>query len=169
MNIADTILKLSTSITACYVSIITALRCVVTIFWLNCQNIFWSRKWDSNSRSPAPKAGALSRTKLHRDKKKNLTVSTMSQRVRPCCLERGKRIELSASAWKAEVLPLYEPRIKNDILLILLYTICQGEIHLTVIHLRPGDLLKEMLKVSSWTTWSNFHLLLYHSYRIRIE
>ena len=25
-------------------------------------------------------------------------------------LERGKRIELSASAWKAEVLPLYEPR-----------------------------------------------------------
>jgi len=28
-------------------------------------------------------------------------------------LERGKRIELSASAWKAEVLPLYEPRINN--------------------------------------------------------
>lgn len=27
-------------------------------------------------------------------------------------MERGKRIELSASAWKAEVLPLYEPRIK---------------------------------------------------------
>ena len=27
-------------------------------------------------------------------------------------LERGKRIELSASAWKAEVLPLYEPRIR---------------------------------------------------------
>ena len=26
------------------------------------------------------------------------------------CMERGKRIELSASAWKAEVLPLYEPR-----------------------------------------------------------
>ena len=26
-------------------------------------------------------------------------------------MERGKRIELSASAWKAEVLPLYEPRI----------------------------------------------------------
>ena len=26
----------------------------------------WSRRWDSNSRSPAPKAGALSRTKLHR-------------------------------------------------------------------------------------------------------
>jgi hypothetical protein len=26
----------------------------------------WSRGWDSNSRSPAPKAGALSRTKLHR-------------------------------------------------------------------------------------------------------
>ena len=25
-------------------------------------------------------------------------------------MERGKRIELSASAWKAEVLPLYEPR-----------------------------------------------------------
>jgi hypothetical protein len=25
-------------------------------------------------------------------------------------VERGKRIELSASAWKAEVLPLYEPR-----------------------------------------------------------
>jgi hypothetical protein len=29
-------------------------------------------------------------------------------------LERGKRIELSASAWKAEVLPLYEPRINNQ-------------------------------------------------------
>ena len=28
-------------------------------------------------------------------------------------LERGKRIELSASAWKAEVLPLYEPRINT--------------------------------------------------------
>ncbi len=26
-------------------------------------------------------------------------------------LERGKRIELSALAWKAKVLPLYEPRI----------------------------------------------------------
>ncbi len=25
----------------------------------------WSGKWDSNSRSPAPKAGALSQTKLH--------------------------------------------------------------------------------------------------------
>ncbi len=32
-------------------------------------------------------------------------------------LERGKRIELSASAWKAEVLPLYEPRIN-----IFMYT-----------------------------------------------
>ena len=29
--------------------------------------IVWSRGWDSNSRSPAPKAGALSRTKLHRE------------------------------------------------------------------------------------------------------
>lgn len=29
-------------------------------------------------------------------------------------MERGKRIELSASAWKAEVLPLYEPRINNN-------------------------------------------------------
>jgi hypothetical protein len=28
-------------------------------------------------------------------------------------MERGKRIELSASAWKAEVLPLYEPRINT--------------------------------------------------------
>jgi len=27
-------------------------------------------------------------------------------------LERGKRIELSALAWKAKVLPLYEPRNK---------------------------------------------------------
>ena len=31
--------------------------------------------------------------------------------VGPCYLERGKRIELSALAWKAKVLPLYEPRI----------------------------------------------------------
>jgi hypothetical protein len=29
-------------------------------------------------------------------------------------MERGKRIELSASAWKAEVLPLYEPRNKLE-------------------------------------------------------
>ena len=28
-------------------------------------------------------------------------------------LERGKRIELSALAWKAKVLPLYEPRINK--------------------------------------------------------
>ena len=28
----------------------------------------WSGKWDSNSRSPAPKAGALSQTKLHPEK-----------------------------------------------------------------------------------------------------
>ena len=46
-------------------------------------------------------------------------------------MERGKRIELSALAWKAKVLPLYEPRIIHDILLILLYTICQGESDLT--------------------------------------
>ena len=26
-------------------------------------------------------------------------------------VERGKRIELSALAWKAKVLPLYEPRV----------------------------------------------------------
>lgn len=26
-------------------------------------------------------------------------------------MERGMRIELTASAWKAEVLPLYEPRV----------------------------------------------------------
>ena len=32
-------------------------------------------------------------------------------------MERGKRIELSALAWKAKVLPLYEPRIN-----ILMYT-----------------------------------------------
>ena len=31
-------------------------------------------------------------------------------------MERGKRIELSASAWKAEVLPLYEPRINKNML-----------------------------------------------------
>ena len=27
-------------------------------------------------------------------------------------MERGKRIELSALAWKAKVLPLYEPRLR---------------------------------------------------------
>jgi len=32
-------------------------------------------------------------------------------------MERGKRIELSALAWKAKVLPLYEPRIN-----IFMYT-----------------------------------------------
>ena len=30
-------------------------------------------------------------------------------------MERGKRIELSASAWKAEVLPLYEPRMLTQL------------------------------------------------------
>ena len=30
-------------------------------------------------------------------------------------MERGKRIELSASAWKAEVLPLYEPRMYSGV------------------------------------------------------
>ena len=30
-------------------------------------------------------------------------------------LERGKRIELSALAWKAKVLPLYEPRIDSGV------------------------------------------------------
>jgi hypothetical protein len=64
-------------------------------------------------------------------------------------MERGKRIELSASAWKAEVLPLYEPRIKNDILLILLYTICQGEIDSFIRHLHLADLPGAMLKVFS--------------------
>ena len=33
-----------------------------------CKGEFWSGKWDSNSRSPAPKAGALSQTKLHPEK-----------------------------------------------------------------------------------------------------
>ena len=44
-------------------------------------------------------------------------------------MERGKRIELSASAWKAEVLPLYEPRINSGYtLLVLLYTVCNGDL-----------------------------------------
>ena len=29
-------------------------------------------------------------------------------------MEQGKRIELSASAWKAEVLPLYEPCVNTN-------------------------------------------------------
>ena len=29
-------------------------------------------------------------------------------------MERGRRIELLALAWKAKVLPLYEPRIKEQ-------------------------------------------------------
>ena len=31
-------------------------------------------------------------------------------------MERGKRIELSALAWKAKVLPLYEPRVNTNYL-----------------------------------------------------
>ena len=31
-------------------------------------------------------------------------------------MERGKRIELSALAWKAKVLPLYEPRLRCTII-----------------------------------------------------
>ena len=31
-------------------------------------------------------------------------------------MERDKRIELSALAWKAKVLPLYEPRFKKYLL-----------------------------------------------------
>ena len=33
-------------------------------------------------------------------------------------MERGKRIELSALAWKAKVLPLYEPRVLNTYMII---------------------------------------------------
>ena len=33
--------------------------------------------------------------------------------MRNSLVERGKRIELSALAWKAKVLPLYEPRINT--------------------------------------------------------
>ena len=40
-------------------------------------------------------------------------------------LERGKRIELSALAWKAKVLPLYEPRIRliQQIIVRIVFTI----------------------------------------------
>ena len=34
-------------------------------------------------------------------------------------VERGKRIELSALAWKAKVLPLYEPRVLNTYMIII--------------------------------------------------
>jgi hypothetical protein len=43
-------------------------------------------------------------------------------------LERGKRIELSASAWKAEVLPLYEPRI--NILMHIYDAITNSGLHI---------------------------------------
>ena len=38
-------------------------------------------------------------------------------------MERGKRIELSALAWKAKVLPLYEPRVAIYLLYNILTTL----------------------------------------------
>lgn len=49
----------------------------------------WSGKWDSNSRSPAPKAGALSQTKL----------------LPEIILVEDNRIELLITACKAVVIP----------------------------------------------------------------
>ena len=57
--------------------------------------VSWSVWQDSNLRPPSSKPGRLTRLTLHTDN-----------------LERGRRIELLALAWKAKVLPLYEPREK---------------------------------------------------------
>ena len=38
-------------------------------------------------------------------------------------VERGRRIELLASVWKTEVLPLYEPRIMTYLLALITYII----------------------------------------------
>lgn len=54
--------------------------------------IIWCCLWESNSRHPAYKAGALP-TELRQQK-----------------LERDNRIELLLSVWKTEVLPLNESR-----------------------------------------------------------
>ena len=40
-------------------------------------------------------------------------------------MERGRRIELLALAWKAKVLPLYEPRIHSCIIAQLLLDVKQ--------------------------------------------
>jgi hypothetical protein len=47
-------------------------------------------------------------------------------------LERGKRIELSALAWKAKVLPLYEPRINIFMHTYDAITKCGLHIHLSM-------------------------------------
>ena len=49
-------------------------------------------------------------------------------------LERGKRIELSALAWKAKVLPLYEPRINKFMHTYDAITNDGLHIHLSMIH-----------------------------------
>ena len=47
-------------------------------------------------------------------------------------MERGKRIELSALAWKAKVLPLYEPRINTFMHTYDAITKCGLHIHLSM-------------------------------------
>ena len=43
-------------------------------------------------------------------------------------MERGKRIELSALAWKAKVLPLYEPRKFFTVASVLLIDILEASV-----------------------------------------
>ena len=52
---------------------------------------------------------ALSRDVLTKKAASTFTINT-NNKNRPTILERGRRIELLALAWKAKVLPLYEPR-----------------------------------------------------------
>jgi len=47
-------------------------------------------------------------------------------------LERGRRIELLALAWKAKVLPLYEPRINNRMYIYNATTQTGLRIHLSM-------------------------------------
>ena len=47
-------------------------------------------------------------------------------------MERGKRIELSALAWKAKVLPLYEPRINTFMYIYDAITTSGLHIHLSM-------------------------------------
>jgi hypothetical protein len=59
---------------------------------VNTSEIYWSRWRDSNSRPTAPKAVAL------------------PDCATPRQLERGAGIEPATLAWKARVIPFYEPR-----------------------------------------------------------
>ena len=66
-------------------------------------------------------------------------------------MERGKRIELSALAWKAKVLPLYEPRILTLLIGAL------GELSQGTNYIVTGTLLQYLHRDTSMSCYLVLH------------